>query len=223
MHHHHHRHRGHDHEHDHEGYFFMGRHHRGGHGFSRFMGGDGFGGPGFRTGRKLGSADLQLLVLGLLAEKPRHGYEIIKALEERSQGFYAPSPGMVYPALTFLEEIGHATVVAEGAKKSYHITDEGRAHLEQNRQAVDAIMAQMQQIGQRMAQVRRAFAGETAESEDEDGESPGFGFGFGGYKGLWLARRELKAAMHDKKFSSAEELERIAMILRKAAEEIRRK
>ena len=84
-------------------------------------------------GRKLASADLQLLILELLAEKPRHGYEIIKALDERSKGFYAPSPGMVYPALTYLEEIGHATVETEGARKLYHITELGRAHLEEHR------------------------------------------------------------------------------------------
>ena len=70
-------------------------------------GGGGFGrGGGYRTGRKLGAADLRLLILALLAERPSHGYELIKALEERSGGFYSPSPGMIYPALTYLEEIG---------------------------------------------------------------------------------------------------------------------
>src|SRR5215510_4450988 len=77
---------------------FVGRH-RHGRGFRMFT--EGFGGEGddlggrsFRMGRKLGSGDLQLLILNLLAEQPRHGYEIIKALEERSAGFYSPSPGM---------------------------------------------------------------------------------------------------------------------------------
>ena len=60
------------------------------------------------SGRKLSSNDLQLLLLALLAEKPAHGYELIRALEERSGGAYAPSPGMIYPALTYLEELGHA-------------------------------------------------------------------------------------------------------------------
>ena len=69
-----------------------------------FAEGGELGGRGFGMGRKLASADLQLLILGLLAEKPRHGYEIIKALDELSRGFYAPSPGMVYPALTYVEE-----------------------------------------------------------------------------------------------------------------------
>ena len=83
------------------------------------------GGRPFGMGRKLASVDLQLLILGLLAEKPRHGYEIIKALDERSKGFYIPSPGMVYPALTYLEEIGHATVEADGSRKLYSITESG--------------------------------------------------------------------------------------------------
>ena len=77
------------------------------------------GGRGFGMGRKLASADLQLLILELLNEKSSYGYEIIKELEERSNGFYVPSPGMVYPALTYIEEIGHATVEAVGARKQY--------------------------------------------------------------------------------------------------------
>src|ERR1700751_2604728 len=93
----------------------------------------GMGWHDLRAGRKLGADDLQLLILALLAEKPSHGYEIIKGLEERSGGFYAPSPGMVYPALTYLEELGYASVEADGAKKLYRISEEGRAYLEQNR------------------------------------------------------------------------------------------
>src|ERR1700760_3833705 len=107
---------------------------RGGrHGYGPFAGGfadgTGMGGGGFRTGRKLGAADLQLVILTLLKEKPHHGYEIIKTLEERSGGFYVPSPGMVYPALTFLEEVGQAEVETEGTKKLYRITAAGEARL----------------------------------------------------------------------------------------------
>src|SRR5882724_3046424 len=119
---------------------FIGRHH-GGRGFGHFGRGfmeGGMGGRAFGMGRKLASSDLQLLILALLAEKPRHGYEIIKALDERSNGYYSPSPGMVYPALTYLEELGHATVAAEGAKKLYSITESGLSDLERNRAAVDA-------------------------------------------------------------------------------------
>src|SRR6202142_171110 len=136
---------------------FFGRHH-GGHGFGHFgrgfMGGD-MGGRAFGMGRKLASVDLQLLILGLLAEKPRHGYEIIKALDERSKGFYVPSPGMVYPALTYLEEIGHATVETEGTRKRYHITELGRRYLDEHRSAADSLFAQFGRVGERMESLDR--------------------------------------------------------------------
>src|ERR1700692_4690362 len=113
----------------------FGRHH-GGRGLGRFgkgfIDGDGWASRGFGMGRKLAPVDLQLLILALLADKPRHGYEIIKALDERSKGFYTPSPGMVYPALTYLEEIGYATVEADGSRKLYHIPASGQAHLDEN-------------------------------------------------------------------------------------------
>src|SRR5215469_2631655 len=147
-------------DHEIEGYFWMGRHGRGRHreGFRGF-GGKGFGGgPGFddesfRRGRKLGAEGLQLLLLHLLGEKPSHGYELIKALDERSSGYYVPSPGMVYPALTYLEELGYARIEAEGAKKLYHPTEEGRAHLAENRAHVEAILEQLERIGRKMARM----------------------------------------------------------------------
>ncbi|MGH8504735.1 MAG: PadR family transcriptional regulator [Stenotrophobium sp.] len=200
----------HGHHHDEE-HRAMGRHHGGrgfGHFAAGFMGGNGLGGQGFRTGRKLASADLQLLILALLEQKPSHGYELIKALEERSQGFYSPSPGMVYPALTYLEEIGHATVEVAGTKKLYQITSDGLAHLEKNRATVEAIFAQLSQIGQKMEQVREVFAGDEA-SGDEDADHD-----------IRQARRALKLALHDKKRSSPEEYRRVAAILHRAAEEI---
>src|SRR5271165_7120055 len=115
----------------HHFHYFFGRHGRHGLGYfgKGFMQG-GMGGRGFGMGRKLGAADLQLLILGLLDQKPSHGYEIIKALDEHSNGFYVPSPGMVYPALTYLEELGFATVEAVGTRKQYHISAAGKAHLE---------------------------------------------------------------------------------------------
>jgi DNA-binding PadR family transcriptional regulator len=83
--------------------------------------------------------DLRLVILDLLAEKPRHGYEIIRALEERSGGFYAPSPGSVYPTLQLLEDVGHVTASQQGEKRVYAITDEGRAHLAEQRDSLDDI------------------------------------------------------------------------------------
>ncbi len=196
---------------------FFGRHH-GGRGFGPFgrgfIEGGGMGGRGFGMGRKLASVDLQLLILGLLAEKPRHGYEIIKALDERSKGFYIPSPGMVYPALTYLEEIGHATVEADGARKLYHITEMGKQQLESNRGAADALFAQFGRVGERMERVRRAM------SAEEMGEAADAGHEQRGSKELMRARRDLKAALADKWESSREEQQRVADILRRAAAEV---
>lgn len=88
--------------------------------------------------------DLRLVILHLIAEKPRHGYEIIKAIEERVGGAYSPSPGTVYPTLTLLEELGHVTVTpGDGTKRLHAITPEGRSHLDGNRPTVEAILARM--------------------------------------------------------------------------------
>jgi DNA-binding PadR family transcriptional regulator len=195
-----------------------GRHARR-HGFGGLFGGiagsRGIGWHGFRAGRKLGGDDLQLVILALLADKPSHGYEIIKALDERSAGFYVPSPGMVYPALTYLEELGYASVEAEGAKKLYRISEAGRAYLEQNRRTVDAIFAQLEWVGAKMEHVRRAFSGESARSDSGDDTPRGWG------AELADARRTLRAALAKLGDASIEEQRRVAEILARAAQEIR--
>src|SRR5580658_3230761 len=188
-------------------HFCMGRHH-GGHGFGPFAGGfaGGFGrGGGFRTGRKFAAADLHLIILALLEEKPRHGYELIKALEERSGGFYSPSPGMIYPALTYLDEIGHATIEQEGSRKLYRITPEGESHLASNRAAADAILEAFSQIGSRMDDVREAFAG--AGDSDASDE-------------IHRARHALRDALRRKHRCDPIEAKRIARILDRATAEI---
>jgi len=91
-------------------------------------------------------------VLALIAEKPRHGYEIIKAIEDRAAGTYSPSPGVIYPTLTLLEELGHATVEESEGKKRYAITPEGAAFLAANRSALDSAL-------ERMADVSAAHGG----------------------------------------------------------------
>jgi DNA-binding PadR family transcriptional regulator len=102
----------------------------------------------WRGGRMFEQGDLRYVVLRLLEEKPRHGYEIIKALEERFGGMYSPSAGTVYPTLTLLEDMGYARVsVEEGGKKTYSITDEGRTYLAQNRSAVDDIFDRITELG----------------------------------------------------------------------------
>ena len=110
-----------------------------------------------RAGRMLAQGDLRLLALALIAEQPRHGYEIIKVLEDKTAGWYSPSPGIVYPTLTYLEEAGYVTAQTEGAKKLYTITDAGRAHLDENRDVVDAVLERFAAIGERAARIRRRF------------------------------------------------------------------
>jgi len=108
------------------------------------------GGRGHRGGRGggvrvFGHGGLRFVLLQLIADKPSHGYELIKAIEERLGGSYAPSPGVVYPTLTLLEEMGYLSVdTADGSgRKSYSITDSGREFLAANREMADAMMARM--------------------------------------------------------------------------------
>ena len=103
----------------------------------------------------LAHGDLKLLALALIEEQPRHGYELIKLIEEKTSGCYSPSPGVVYPTLTFLEEAGYVTAESEGAKKRYSITEEGRAYLEENRDIADLVLARLSGIGKKMARMRR--------------------------------------------------------------------
>ena len=93
--------------------------------------------------RFFGAGDLRYVILQQIADKPSHGYEIIKSIQEQLGGMYTPSPGVVYPMLTMLEEMGHATVVSDGARKLYTITEEGSKLLAENKTAVEAIFANM--------------------------------------------------------------------------------
>jgi DNA-binding PadR family transcriptional regulator len=114
---------------------------------------EGFGGPphrgrsGWGRRRVLDHGDLRLLILRMIEEKPSHGYEIIKGIEDRFAGAYTPSPGVVYPTLTLLEEQGFARIEqAEGNKKLYVVTDEGRKHLAENRETLDKLDARLAEL-----------------------------------------------------------------------------
>ena len=183
------------------------------------------GGPGMRVAKMLASGDLQLIILALLSEKPRHGYEIIKQVEEHSSGAYTPSPGMVYPALTYLDEMGYAASESDGTKKLYRITDTGTAHLKENRASVEETLDQLSRFGRRMADFRKQYAEEHEETDDSTGDSgPGI-------KAEWRQARQefrelrtdLKAALHEKLDAPPEERKRVFGILRRAIEEIRGK
>jgi len=144
----------------------FGRH--GGKGFGPGWGPSrgGGGGDWFRVGRMLAQGDLKLLALALIAEQSRHGYELIKLIEEKTSGCYSPSPGVVYPTLTFLEEAGYVTAESDGAKKRYTITEEGRTYLEENRDVADMVLERLSAIGEKLARRRRAW--ERRESEAKD-------------------------------------------------------
>ncbi len=121
---------------------------RDGFGGGRFGGAGRFGrgGDGGQNGwgRFFAHGDLRLVILQLIAEKARTGYEIIKAIEDRVGGAYSPSPGTVYPTLTLLDELGYVSVTpGEGSRKLHEITEEGRAFLAANRRVVDALFARM--------------------------------------------------------------------------------
>jgi DNA-binding PadR family transcriptional regulator len=107
--------------------------------FGRHRGGP-FGGRGARL---FDAGALRLVVLGLLAEVPRHGYDVIKALEARFQGAYSPSPGSIYPMLQMMEDADLAASTTVGTKRLYAVTDQGRAYLEENRAELDKINAQL--------------------------------------------------------------------------------
>lgn len=105
---------------------------------------------GHRHGRRrlFDQGDLRLVVLALMNEGPRHGYELIRAIEEKTGGIYAPSPGVIYPTLALLEELGLiAQSQNEGAKKQFQITEAGRAELESNAAGVDMLLQRMTALG----------------------------------------------------------------------------
>ncbi len=118
----------------------FGGHHRGG-------------GRGGRLGRVFDHGDLRYVLLQLIAERPRYGYELIKTIEEQFGGMYSPSPGVVYPTLTLLEELGYLRAESAGnTKRLYSVTEDGTNFLTANRALVDAIFA-------RMAETSRAIGG----------------------------------------------------------------
>jgi DNA-binding PadR family transcriptional regulator len=205
-------------------------------------GGEGWGNMGgnFRIGRMLAAGDLRLVALYLIEQQPRHGYDLIKAIEERSAGFYTPSPGIVYPALTYLEEAGYVTSQADGNKKLYTITDEGRTHLADNREAIESTLAFLAKAGEQMNKFREFAKADWPFGREgrgpEFGDRPphrGHGPGWGPDHGpaadrdlkdvvpeLNAARRDLKAALGKARRASEDQQRQAAEILKRAAAEI---
>jgi DNA-binding PadR family transcriptional regulator len=150
-------------------------------------------------GRVFGPGDLRLVLLALIESKPRHGYELIKELEQKFGGGYAPSPGSVYPTLTLLEELNHvSSVTSEGTKRLFAITKQGAGYLRKNQSALNSAMT-------RMEMAARAFAGAAPPSE------------------LHHAMHTLKASLLFHRGGwNAKETERVTKIIEDAADKIAR-
>lgn len=178
---------------------------------------DDFGGDGrgWTRGRRVSAEDLQLMLLGLLEQNPSHGYELIKALGTLSNGFYTPSPGMVYPALTYLEELGYATVAQDGAKKRYSLAEPGRAYLDANRDRLSVQFNKFKHIARKMDWMRQAWSGQPPDLGPE-GEDRATGW----VPEFVQARSALKRALLDSTDAKPAEQRRIADILRRATEAI---
>ena len=111
-------------------------------------GSEGWGGRRSRRGRRMfESGELRLVLLKLIADEPRHGYDLIRAIEDLTGGEYAPSPGVIYPTLTLLQDMGLIEEAAgEGARKPFQVTEEGRKHLEEREEEVQALFERLEEL-----------------------------------------------------------------------------
>lgn len=167
---------------------------------------------GYGKGRKMDSEALQLIMLALLLEKPRHGYELIKAIEERSHSFYIPSPGVIYPMLTYLEEIGYTTVEVERNKKCYHITTLGKEYIQKHEFMVDQILKQLEHLGRKAEFMQELYNNELTEGNSDDTQY---------IQDLYLIRKQLKIALFEKIKSSPEKLKSALEILKQTINAIK--
>ncbi len=118
---------------------FGGREGRGGRG--------GWGGGSRGRRRMFGSGELRLVLLKLIADEPRHGYDLIRAIEERTGGEYAPSPGVIYPTLTLLLDMGLIEEApGEGPRKAFQVTDDGRTLLAEKADEIEALFERLEEL-----------------------------------------------------------------------------
>jgi len=157
-----------------------GGRHGGPRGWSRGFGG-GWGGmhPGREGGRgrrMFDGSELRLVLLKLIEEQPRHGYDLIREIEERSGGAYAPSPGVIYPTLTMLDDMGLVEAKAEGTRKAFAITEAGTAELKEKAAEVEALFQRLAELGEHQARtsggpIRRAMGNLRAVLQERLGGS----------------------------------------------------
>lgn len=187
-------------------------------------------GGNVRVGRMLASGDLRLVALFFIEQQPRHGYDLIKAVEERSNGVYSPSPGIVYPALTYLEEAGFVTSAVDGNKKLYTITQEGKSHLEDNREAVAGTLDFLARTGEQMSRFREFVKADWPFAGDPEAGNVPPQWGEcetqadrpmqDAVPELEAARKALKQAIKKARRGSEDQQRRAADILRRAAAEV---
>ncbi len=162
----------------------------------------------FTRGRKFSSNELHIMLLALLETGPSHGYELIKALQSRSGGFWKPSPGMLYPALSHLEDLGYARVSASNNKKSYALLPDGLRYLNQHRDQASVLLAGLAHMARKMKYLQGAIADSDEAAQDN-----------------WLpefvrARLAFKRALLLKSAADAVEQRRVTAILERATREI---
>ena len=177
-----------------------------------------------RRGKLLASDDLQLLILQMLLDGPRHGYDVIKAIRQHSSGVYAPSPGMVYPVLTSLERLKFATSESNGNKKLFTITAQGKRFVGGNRDKASLVLYDLKRYGAKVAHFEENTLQEEATLETwGGGPAAQNSKAWRQMKSDFIEiRQELKVELVSKMDSSLEEKQRILRVLRNALDEIRR-
>lgn len=161
--------------------------------------------PSFLRGRKFGADELQILLLTLLKEQASYGYELIKTLSEKSGGLYKPSPGVIYPALTYLEDVGHVTVQQEGNRKRYAINEQGEGWLADNQAIADALLAKLALFARQSESVNQAM------SEQRQPFEPS----------LMQALHELRSQLHSYHGSDEETQRQVAAILQQTLAQLK--
>ncbi|MCT4713369.1 PadR family transcriptional regulator [Enterobacteriaceae bacterium H11S18] len=173
-----------------------------------FRGGDDAGHrdrPSFLRGRKFAADELQLLLLSLLKDQASYGYELIKILAEKSGGFYTPSPGVIYPALTYMEDVGYVNVQQEGNRKRYAINEQGESYLAENKATADALLAKLEMFARQSDSVSQAMF------EHRQPFTPA----------LTTAIHELRSQLHNYHGSSEETQAQVAEIVNQAVSQLR--